>query len=401
MTWWSRTVEFGKAELITCALAHAGEKSCMANAQRFGSERRWFRDEGTGTLVWQLTGYHTNSQKLSYTTQSWTPDGEWIVFFSELVGERGSPMCLFKVRSDGQELVRLSDSPVTSHFACIDWPRNRVIFPTGSEVRAVGLDDFVEETLFGFWGASGFGGMTLCPDGRAALTTFNQDGVCRLVRLGLEDGETTTILEDPCGFSRAQYNLDGSGTIRFSGSRLESHPEAPEGFGFAVIEEDGTGFRVPASTPEDSGITHDSWLGNTREVVYVQCQGQRHWETYPSEIRAVNVDTGTTRVIAERGSYWHCSGSMDGSRIISDTNWPQRGLVLIDSSTGAERTLCWPGESGGAAASGHPHASFSPDGSRVLYTSDATAISQIYMAIIDVSPQAATGGDPFGISKSP
>ncbi len=352
-------------------------------ARRFGSERRWFRDKRTDTLVWQLTSYHTNSMKLSYTTQSWTPDGEWIVFFSELDSRRGSPMCLYKVGSEGHDLVRLSDSPIVCHFACIDWPRNRVLFPTGHEVRAVGLDDFHEETLFGFPGASGFGGMTLSPDGRAALTTFSQGGACKLVRLGLEDGEATTIFEDRNGFSRAQYNLDGSGTIRFSGALLDERHGIPGDFGFCVIEDDGTGLRAPAAVDAGKGITHDTWLGGSREIAYVYCDRQTHWETYPSRIGAANVDTGETRVVAERGSYWHCSSSMDGARIVSDTNWPQRGLVLIDTTTGAERTLCWPEESGGAAAWGHPHASFSPDGTRALYNSDATGVCQIYMAVVD------------------
>ena len=43
--------------------------------------------------------------------------------------------------------------------------------------------------------------------------------------------------------------------------------------------------------------------------------------------------------------------------------------------------LCWPGESGGSAGWGHPHPSFSPDGTRVLYNSDATGAGQIYLAI--------------------
>jgi oligogalacturonide lyase len=190
------------------------------------------------------------------------------------------------------------------------------------------------------------------------------------------------IFEDRHGFGRAQFCGDGSGTIRFSGGKLDAMP-FDHHQAVWTIEVDGTNLRVPVEQPAGEKITHDSWLGATREVLHIWCDDDRDSEVYPSHIRAVHVDTGEVRTIARRGSYWHCSSSPDGTRVISDTNWPQRGLVLINVEKGTERMLCWPGESGGAPGWGHPHPSFSPDGTKVLYNTDATGHSQLHIAVID------------------
>ena len=351
-------------------------------ARSFGNESRWFRDKRTGTKIRQLTSYNANSHVLSYSTQSWTPDGERIVFFSQVEWGRGAPVCLFSVNDDGSELTQLTDTRASSMFACIDWPRNRVIFTAGETIKAVSLDDYREEDLFHFPGARGHGGMTMHPDGKSALTTLSQDGKCRLVRLWLESGKHDVIFEDGRGYSRAQFCRDGSGTIRFAGSFLDRYPLDSHQASW-IIEQDGTNLRPTIRQDVMEEITHDTWLGTGREVIYIQCTEDRDREIYPSTIRAAHADTGEMRVIARQGSYWHCCSNPDGTNIVSDTNWPQRGLVLIDVETGKERMLCWPGESGGSAGAGHPHPSFSPDGKRVLYNSDATGVAQLYMAILD------------------
>jgi oligogalacturonide lyase len=59
--------------------------------------------------------------------------------------------------------------------------------------------------------------------------------------------------------------------------------------------------------------------------------------------------------------FWHSAGTADGRWAVGDT-FGGRELYLIDRRSG-ERTLLTAGHSG------HPHASFSPDGTRVLFQS--------------------------------
>jgi len=113
---------------------------------------------------------------------------------------------------------------------------------------------------------------------------------------------------------------------------------------------------------------------------------------------------------------WHACARRDGSLIVCDTNHPDLGLHLINPENGERRFLYHPGarnlgtqwafsrpEEGPtvdisifrtagqrleppfyrASTYGpqwtHPHPSFSPDGSHVLFTSDRTGHSQVYM----------------------
>ena len=105
----------------------------------------------------------------------------------------------------------------------------------------------------------------------------------------------------------------------------------------------------------------------------------------------------------------------EGSRIVCDTHLPDIGLCLVDPRTGAHRAICRPGASNqgtqwhepvplpatedapgwatmteratGETAYGpqwsHPHPSFSPDGRRIAYTSDATGWPQVYVVDIE------------------
>ncbi len=101
---------------------------------------------------------------------------------------------------------------------------------------------------------------------------------------------------------------------------------------------------------------------------------------------------------ADRDLILYTSG-IDGSLIVCDTTCPDVGLRLIDPATGAHRPLCYPRSSNGGSQwaftvpadddaadestygpqESHPHPSFHPDGARVVYTSDRTGVSQVYV----------------------
>ena len=124
-----------------------------------------------------------------------------------------------------------------------------------------------------------------------------------------------------------------------------------------------------------NAFAHSSWLGKTGKL-----QGCAR---FPS--RAVLVATcgqEHPQLLVQGPYFWHSASTLDGEWIISDTNWPDEGLQLINVSTRRFRTLCYPLSSEGHPQWTHPHPSFSPDGELVLFNSDRTGVAQIYLATI-------------------
>jgi Tol biopolymer transport system component len=136
-------------------------------------------------------------------------------------------------------------------------------------------------------------------------------------------------------------------------------------------------------------LTHESWLSDD-EIVFT------HW---PHPLKGIRRDGSGERTIAAFNC-WHAAPSPDGRLIACDTTLPDVGLVLVDPATGGRRTLChpyascrgsqwalpepiWDGPTPEAAYGPqwtHPHPSFSPDGSKVVFTSDVSGHPQVYVA---------------------
>ena len=115
----------------------------------------------------------------------------------------------------------------------------------------------------------------------------------------------------------------------------------------------------------------------------------------------VDADTGAMRWIT-RFPAWHAHPDDTGLRFVCDTAFPDVGLHLFPArEPGEARLLCrsdassvgahwaqpFPYNDGPkevyAPQHTHPHPRFSPDGRRVLFTSDATGHAQLYECFVD------------------
>jgi hypothetical protein len=156
---------------------------------------------------------------------------------------------------------------------------------------------------------------------------------------------------------------------------------------------------------------HETFLGRSRNIVFT---------VWPKELKVMDWETRDLRTITAFNA-WHITPNRDGTKILCDTVHPDRGLQLVDVSTGERQTLCYPGASSGgsqwktsryavaedwaaARASAekdkalswmematdtvygpqwtHPHPSFSPDEKLVAFASDRTGHTQVYVCEI-------------------
>jgi oligogalacturonide lyase len=160
--------------------------------------------------------------------------------------------------------------------------------------------------------------------------------------------------------------------------------------------------------PPDAWIVHETWLGARPEIVFPR---------WPHALYRIGADgTGLRQICALNA--WHICAHPAGRYLAADTNHPDRGLVLIDTETGAWRVLCQPRAScrgtqwpTGVPAQGagidvsiirgeqpeldraprpddppstygpqwsHPHPAWSPDGKTLVFTSDRDGWSHVY-----------------------
>jgi oligogalacturonide lyase len=141
-------------------------------------------------------------------------------------------------------------------------------------------------------------------------------------------------------------------------------------------------------------VTHEVWVPGRRTVAFVD---------WPHGMKMIDVDRGVVRQITYSPA-WHAAPDDEGERFVCDTNFPDRGLHTfeLDDDPADEFTpLCASDASsegkhwGGpfpyndgpvaveAAQHTHPHPRFSPDNSRVVFTSDKSGHAQLYEVILE------------------
>ena len=177
--------------------------------------------------------------------------------------------------------------------------------------------------------------------------------------------------------------------------QIDDRPTYSESTTF--VNRDGTGNRKLWQREHGlQWLTHESWIRGRFEIAFVD---------WPHGMRAIDVRSGALRWIT-RFPAWHAHPDDTGAWFVCDTNFPDIGLHRFaaaptsDDARGAERLCCPRSSSVGAhwvkpfpyndgpvkvyaPQHTHPHPRPSPDGSRVLYTSDVSGNAQLYEVMLD------------------
>lgn len=352
------------------------EASDMAKGQTYSSEVKALKDKKTGAPIRQMTDHPAISHNLYFSNPSWMPDGKTIVFTSYRSGHPN----LFKMDENSGEMTQLTDVEGFGGFAaCPAKDGHRVFYNTGGQVRAVNIET-LEESILADFGESRVGGCSLSADGERLVTPLQHNGHSAVVSVNTDGSGHRIVREPPRAVGHVQVCPTDPDLILYSSDINQRMWE---------VRIDGSNERPLFKHDKTVWITHETFLGHTDEVIFV------HW---PYALRGIRVGEDKDRKIAEFNT-WHPSPSPDGSRIVCDTTCPDIGLQLINPETGEHKTLCYPRSSNGGTQWAetvpadddkvqadtygpqwsHPHPSFRPDGKRVIYTSDQTGSSQIYV----------------------
>jgi oligogalacturonide lyase len=355
----------------------------------FPSETRWASDPETGARIRQVTAHPSIHHHPFFFVPPWDDAMTRLIFVSH---RSGTPQLYAEVQADGR-IVQLTDRDDIAEWSL--YPSHdgaSVFFVAGTGAWRLDLETLQEERL------ADFGRVEMREKGMvgAAMGTTALSGDDCWWAIPVKKGKVSQfhVVDTRRGGASVILERDTIGHPQF-------HPDDPSLIFYAgpltnriwVIGRDGRGDRNPyPRTDRAQWITHESWIPGTRELAFVD---------WPRGMRAVDVDTGEVRTITSFPA-WHAAADALGERIVCDTNFPDRGLHVfpVRGADGSARRICCPhASSAGEHWAGpfpyndgprevyapqhtHPHPRFAPDGSRVIYTSDASGHAQLYECMI-------------------
>lgn len=357
----------------------------MAKGERYRSESRRFTDERTGARIRQVTNHPSIHHQPFFFVPAYDDAMRRLYFVSH---RTGAPQIFAEERAEDC-LRQLTDVPDLNEWSVYPSRGGRhVYFTAGSRACRVDAETLAVEELLdlsqfalrekGDVGAA-MGTTALSFDDRFWAIRVSSSGRSRIVMLDLAERTHRTALERD-EVAHMMFSPDDPGLLFYAGPLTDR---------VWCVRADGTGNRrLYERTDRMQWVTHESWLPGTGELMFVD---------WPRGMQAVDPQTGRVRKITEANA-WHAAANRQGTRVVADTNCPDRGLVVFDprESCAPVRTLCFPNASNqGAHWAGpfpyndgpipvyapqhtHPHPNFSTDGRRVCYTSDATGHAQVY-----------------------
>jgi oligogalacturonide lyase len=354
---------------------------------RYRAEDRTMIDPNSQRRVRQVTNHPSIHHHPFFFVPAYDRAGSKLIFISH---RNGAPQLFFEDRASG-ELVQVTDRADLAEWSIYPSPEGRFIyFTAGPGAWRVDLDDFSETQLADFGAVemrekgmvgAAMGTTALSADGRWWAIPVKSGKVSRFVLIDTQGGDVRVILErDTIG--HPQFCPDDDNLILYAGPLTDR---------IWVVGRDGRGNRrVYERDDRMQWVTHEVWLPGRRAIAFVD---------WPRGMRLVDVDSGTASWL-HRFPAWHAAPDGDGSRFVCDTNFPDRGLHVIPlagdpiflceslaSSEGSHWNGPFPYNDGPVAVQArqhtHPHPRFSPDGRRVVFTSDRSGHAQIYEIELD------------------
>ena len=350
-------------------------------------EGRSATDAMSGRRVRQVTDHPSIHHHPFFFVPAYDRAGAKLIFISH---RTGTPQIFFEDRASGQ-LVQATDRPDLAEWSISPSPDGRfVYFTAGTGAWKVDLDTF-EETQLADFGAvemrekgmvgAAMGTTALSANGDWWAIPIKSGKVSRFIVIDTKTSKSSVILErDTIG--HPQFCPDDDNLILYAGPLTDRV--------WTVARDGANNRRVYERENKMQWVTHEVWLPGRRAIAFVD---------WPRGMRLIDIDTGKTEWL-HRFPSWHAAPDATGTRFVCDTNFPDQGLHIIPfggepqflcaseaTSEGAHWAHPFPYNDGPVTVEArqhtHPHPRFSPDGKRVVFTSDRTGFAQIYEVEIE------------------
>ncbi|MYK16589.1 hypothetical protein F4055_00255 [Candidatus Poribacteria bacterium] len=370
-----------------------------AKASVHPSELREFQDSQTNAHIYQLTNDISINHNLYFLTSSFTPDQAHLIFTSYRSGKPN----FFKLEFPNGDIVQLTDADdIHGYSGVISKDGTELFYTQADAIKAIHLDTLEERVLAEFPNGS-LGECSVSADERFIVTAMKRDDKSHITVTATDGSGGEVIYTSPDQtIIHPQFHPKHPDLIAYSGD------PAPRMW---TIKRDGTENLSLYQHDNNEFLVHETFLGSLDELIVT------HW---PYALRRMSLETLQIQTIADFNA-WHIASNRAGTKVLCDTVHPDIGLRLVDVETGEHTPICYPQSSSNgsqwktdryalaedwAAAQQtgdrekalswmemkvdtvygpqwtHPHPSFSPDESAVVYTSDVSGHSQVYVAVI-------------------
>ncbi|HNR34282.1 MAG TPA: hypothetical protein PKO36_03820 [Candidatus Hydrogenedentes bacterium] len=348
----------------------------MARGSVYGPERAIFTEPRSGLRIVQLTHHSTIAMNMYFEMCSFTEDERHVVLLAQRSACRDAPWDLLRARTDGSELVQLTECDAMGG-AVICPALNAALYFADREVRKVDLLSLHETVVAEApampypnqisFGAVDEAGAVYFASGRL------ESGRGAVFRVAIGSGRSEVVFEGEC---QNHLHIDPQGSTLYFGENT------PNGCVRYLIDANGHHLREYGF----DCFAHHTWFGRTGLMQGCLLPPGQAIATYRE-------GDDTYRTLTQGRYYWHSSASRDAQWIVADTNWPREGIFLLHVPSGTVTFVCDPLSSCSHPQWTHPHPSLSPSLKFVLFNSDRTGLGQVYLA--ELSPefieQAASG----------
>lgn len=345
-------------------------------------EGRILTDKKSGKRLRQVTDHPSIHHHPFFFVPAYDRANTKLIFLSH---RTGTPQIFFEDRASG-ELVQVTDRHDLAEWSISPSPDGRfVYFTAGTGAWKVDLETF-EETQLADFGAvemrekgmvgAAMGTTALSANGDWWAIPVKTGKVSRFIVVETRTGKSGVILErDTIG--HPQFCPDDDNLILYAGPLTDRV--------WTVARDGANNRRVYRREDRMQWVTHEVWLPGRRAIAFVD---------WPRGMRLIDIDTGEAHWLHHFPA-WHAAPDASGTRFVCDTNFPDQGLHIIPldgepqflcaseaTSEGAHWAHPFPYNDGPVAVEArqhtHPHPRFSPDGKRVVFTSDRTGFAQLY-----------------------
>ncbi len=387
----------------------------MAKGMRVKLVYEVSQDPDTGVEVTRLTPPEVTCHRNYFYQKCFTNDGSKLLFAGEFDGNWN----YYLLDIAAAEAVQLTEGTGDNTFGGFLSPDDKSLYYVKNErtLLEVNLETLVEREVYrvpadwvgyGTWVANSdctkLVGIEISKEDWVPLNDwkifhdfFHKGPNCRLLRVDLQTGESAVIHQEKNWLGHPIYRPFDDNTVAFCHEGPHDLVDAR----MWMVNEDGSNVRKVKEHAEGESCTHEFWVPNGSSLMYVSyLKGQQGRTIY-----SYNPDNGENTEVMQMPACSHLMSNFDGSLLVGDGSGTP---VDVKDTSGytidndpylyafdvakksyfrvARHDTSWATFANSRQVT-HPHPSFTPDDSAILFSSDKDGKPALYIAKMPANPE--------------